>query len=79
MTVLGHVINGVIVPDKPIDLPEGAVVHIAVITSTAKLPKENGEEQTLSQKFLQYAGKATGLPPDLARNHDYYIHGTPKE
>ena len=37
---------------------------------------ENG--QTLGQKLLKYAGKAVGLPPDAARNHDHYLYGTPK-
>jgi len=28
--------------------------------------------------LLRFAGKATGLPPDLAENHDHYLHGLPK-
>jgi hypothetical protein len=26
----------------------------------------------------KWAGKADGLPPDLAENHDHYLHGAPK-
>jgi hypothetical protein len=33
----------------------------------------------LGEKLMQYAGKAKGLPSDLARNHDHYLHGTPKK
>ena len=28
--------------------------------------------------MLKYAGKAVGLPADMAAQHDHYIHGTPK-
>jgi hypothetical protein len=24
------------------------------------------------------AGSVEGLPPDMARNHDHYLYGTPK-
>ena len=26
----------------------------------------------------KWAGKAEGLPSDLAENHDHYLHGAPK-
>ena len=35
--------------------------------------------RTLRELLLSYAGRAKGLPSDLARNHDHYIHGTPRE
>jgi hypothetical protein len=79
MTVLGHVKNGVVVVDGPVILPEGAVVRLEVVGSAAPQVAENGSDETLREKFLKYAGKASGLPRDLARNHDHYIHGTPKE
>lgn len=28
--------------------------------------------------LLEVAGTAEGLPADLARNHDYYLHGVPR-
>jgi hypothetical protein len=28
--------------------------------------------------LLEIAGTAQGLPADFARNHDHYVHGTPK-
>lgn len=42
---------------------------------------ENGAktEETLSDALLKWAGQAKGLPPDLAQNHDHYLHGTPKQ
>ena len=27
----------------------------------------------------KWAGKAEGLPSDLAENHDHYLHGAPKK
>jgi len=32
----------------------------------------------LSALLMAVAGKASGLPSDLAENHDHYLHGTPK-
>ncbi len=78
MTVLGHIKNGVIVPDQPVVLPEGAAVRVEVLPLTEKKP-EHAAQPSLVEKLLKYAGAATDLPADLARNHDHYIHGTPKQ
>ena len=78
MTLLGHVHNGQIIFESPIVLPEGAQVRVEVVNDEASLPTSNGP-QSLSQKFMKYAGRAKGLPADFARNHDHYIHGTPRE
>lgn len=32
----------------------------------------------LRTALLSLAGLAKGLPRDFARNHDHYLHGTPK-
>ena len=34
---------------------------------------------TIGKVLLEFAGTAEGLPPDMARNHDHYLHGTPKK
>jgi hypothetical protein len=34
--------------------------------------------EDLSRRLRSIAGKAKGLPADLAEQHDHYIHGTPK-
>jgi hypothetical protein len=77
MTLLGHVKNGRIELDTPVALPEGAIVQIEV-TVPAPSPKDV-EDTSLAQMLLKYAGKAVGLPPDAARNHDHYLYGTPKK
>ncbi len=74
----GHVKNGIVVLDEPVQLPEGAKVRVEILESGEEvLVDENG--QTLGQKLLKFAGKAVGLPPDAARNHDHYLYGTPKK
>ena len=70
MVYRGHVENGVVVLDEPAELPEGAIVRVALA----------GEEAgpTLADKLRDVIGTIDG-PPDLARNHDHYAHGKPKQ
>jgi hypothetical protein len=35
--------------------------------------------RTAKELLMQLAGCMTDLPSDLARNHDHYLHGTPKK
>ena len=72
MVYRGRVKNGVVVLDEPVSLPDGAVVEVALLA-------ESNEKPTLGQKLMKYAGKAKGLPKDLARNHDHYLYGVPKK
>jgi hypothetical protein len=44
----------------------------------ASSKKRPGKAQTLGKRLMKFAGSAKGLPKDMARNHDHYIHGTPK-
>lgn len=71
MTLTGTVVAGTIVLDTPDQLPEGARVEVVF-----KVPDES--PTTLQETLLQQAGCMTGLPPDMAQQHDHYIHGTPK-
>ena len=71
MTYKGRVKNGVVVLDRRTRLPEGAEVKVSV-----EQPQDGRDP--LSRLLLKYAGKAKGLPRDLARNHDHYLYGTPK-
>jgi hypothetical protein len=70
MEYQGHVAGGVIVLDNGADLPEGTVVRVEPI-----VPQE---PKTLAERFHNVIGKATGLPEDMAAQHDHYIHRTPK-
>ena len=35
-------------------------------------------ERSVWDALLEFASTAEGLPPDLAENHDHYLHGAPK-
>lgn len=72
MRVLGTVRNGVIVLDEGHTLPEGTRVQLVVAES------ETASPTTLGQRLLKLAGTVDDLPPDMAEQHDHYIHGTPK-
>lgn len=74
MELTGSVQNGAIVLDaldngRP--LPEGARVRIII-------EPQEAPPRTAKELLRKFAGCMTGLPSDLARNHDHYIHGTPK-
>jgi predicted DNA-binding antitoxin AbrB/MazE fold protein len=71
MILHGTIVNGRVVLDEPLPLPEGARVRVSI----------EPEEQTprsLKELLEKFAGCMTDLPSDMARNHDHYIHGTPK-
>lgn len=69
MTLEGTVSNGVIVLDQPGALAEGTRVHVIVPTE--------GKKPTLAG-LLKIAGSLQDMPSDFAKQHDHYIHGTPK-
>jgi hypothetical protein len=70
MELEGVVHNGVVLPDDAAALPEGARVRIIVMP--VEPPKSFGE------RFAKFKGAATGLPADLAQQHEHYRLGTPK-
>lgn len=71
MTYRGRVKNGVIVLDPPATLPEGVEVEVLPAQDDLSGP-------TWGDVLKDFIGKAKGLPADMARNHDHYIHGAPK-
>ena len=75
MTCKGKVSGGVVVLDRPGAFPEGAEVKVLLVQE----PRRRKQKRSLSEKLLKWAGTAKGLPSDLARNHDHYLHGTPKK
>jgi hypothetical protein len=34
--------------------------------------------RSIADRLRAVIGAVDGLPPDFAKNHDHYIHGTPK-
>ena len=71
MTYRGTVKGGVVVLGPGAHLDEGVEVMIEPIESPDDLAR-------LRRGLLELAGTVSG-PPDLAKNHDHYIHGTPKK
>jgi hypothetical protein len=75
MVYRGHVKNGVvIVDDESVALPDGVEVRVEIVS----VPKESPAEvqgDTLYDQLQPLIGAADGLPADLARNHDLYLHG----
>ncbi len=71
MDYRGHVKNGVVIfeADAP---PEGAAVRVQLLAAPSSDP-------TLWDKLRKYSGAVTGLPSDMARNHDHYLHGGPRK
>lgn len=64
MTQLGHVQNGVVVPDQPGALPEGAKVRIELIGGDAtSVPQKRVGGQWKGRVFI--APDFDELPPDL--------------
>ncbi|MFL5329732.1 MAG: hypothetical protein ACJ8C4_12535 [Gemmataceae bacterium] len=74
MELEGTVQNGMIVPDEPNQLVEGD--RVLILTNK---PRSNEQLSPLAQRLLKLAGTAAGLPSDMARNHDHYLHGAPKQ
>jgi hypothetical protein len=79
MVYRGQVKDGVVVLEGPKAPPEGARVSVRVLKSSARRgTKARKRTLTLYDRMKPFIGIAKGLPPDLARNHDHYLHGTPK-
>ena len=74
MTLRGHIKNGAVVLDGPVDLPEGTDVEVDVRPAA-----QTDEGPTLYERMKDVIGIAQGLPEDMSENHDHYIHGTPKK
>ena len=78
MTYRGHVKNGVVVLEDKARLAEGTPVRVQPLRRTPG-KKKAARARTLGERLMRFAGSAKGLPRDMARNHDHYIHGTPKK
>jgi hypothetical protein len=72
MTYRGRIEKGVIVMDNDPALPEGTVVLFEPMP-------EDSLSAPWGEVFADFIGKAEDLPPDMAQNHDHYIHGATKK
>jgi hypothetical protein len=72
----GKVRNGVVEFDTGTALPEGTEVRIEPV-STSEQPVAEGP--MLAEQFENVIGTVPELPPDMAAQHDHYLHGAPKQ
>ena len=89
MEILGKVKGSVVVLKDPKALPDGTVVRVepVEVAESAKAeeqapeakPEDPREGPTLYERLRDVIGTVKGLPPDLAENHDHYLHGRPKK
>ena len=77
MTYRGHVENGVVVFDEPVQLADGVQVEVTV---RAPETSGNGVEEipTLYEQLKPFVGVLDNLPPDYSKNLDHYLYGLPK-
>ena len=78
MTYRGQVKNGVIVLEAGVRLREGMDVRVEPVDSNGNVPADSQETQRLREGLLLFSGVVKEGPSDLARNHDHYLHGTPR-
>jgi hypothetical protein len=77
MTYHGHVRNGMVILDEPVQLPEGAEVTIQL--TAHDVPSDVQDDgPTLYERLKPIVGAAKGLPPDASVNVDHYLYGRPK-
>jgi hypothetical protein len=72
----GRVVNGIVVLDQPGMLEEGTEVRVRPVH---KASEGAGNDSSLSDMLLSFAGSVEGLPEDMALNHDHYLYGVPKK
>ncbi|MGO8690371.1 MAG: hypothetical protein ACLQLG_12120 [Thermoguttaceae bacterium] len=73
MVYRGHVENSLIRLDHSAMLPEGVAVEVRLLAEPSAR-EEQEEIPSLYDRLKDVVGKAEGLPPDLAENHDHYLH-----
>ena len=74
MTYKGKVKNGMVVLQEGVSLPEDAEVNVELVGPSG--PKQ---PPSWAEVFKDVIGSVDDMPPDMAENHDHYIHGTPKK
>lgn len=82
MTYRGHIANGVIVFDDPVNLPEGATVQVQVFSPGLTAPESDqpgSSAGTLFELLEPVIGSVSGMPSDAASNVDHYLYGQPKQ
>lgn len=75
MVYRGKIKNGVVVFENDARLPEGTEVRVEAFVRDEGIVAEG---PTLAEQFADVIGTVPNLPPDMAAQHDHYLHGAPK-
>lgn len=75
MVYRGIVKNGIVMLGEGAALPDGTEVRIEPIGRDESLADEG---PTLVEQFDDVIATVPELPPDMAGQHDHYLHGSPK-
>jgi len=73
MKYKGKVKNGVVVFPEGVSLPDNTEVNVELVGQD-----RSAESASWAEVFKDVIGSVDDLSPDMADNHDHYIHGTPK-
>jgi hypothetical protein len=68
----------VVVLDGGVRLREGTDVRVEPVAETEGAATNSAEARPLREGLLSFSGTIKEGPSDLARNHDHYLHGTPR-
>ena len=78
MVLRGHMAGQTVVLEEPSGLSDGTQVEVTLSAISGRKPVIDASH-TLYEQLKDVIGIAKGLPSDLAENHEYYLHGTPKK
>lgn len=79
MTYRGRVEKGVVVLEPGTQLREGMEVRVEPVQNGGDGDGSSADLEQLRSGLLRFSGIVKGGPSDLARNHDHYLHGTPRK
>jgi hypothetical protein len=75
MTFQGQVKNGLIVPDVPIQLPDGVKVEVRVLP----VPESDAKVATRKGSLKEICGIIKDMPPDASQRIDEILYGIEPE
>lgn len=78
MTYRGRIKNGVVVLEPGVRLREGMDVRVEPVEETKGAAEGSLGPRQLREGLLSFSGVIKEGPSDLARDHDHYLHGTPR-
>jgi antitoxin (DNA-binding transcriptional repressor) of toxin-antitoxin stability system len=75
---LGALVDAALAGDEVVLAKNGQGVLLVPVKLTDPSLNEN-DSPIWSDVLKDFIGKAEGLPSDMARNHDHYLHGAAKK